>query len=173
MHLINNKYLKEFSPIPLNYNLDEVNNYVGIAEDIWVKPLIGEAQYDELIQEIEDEDITAENQTLLLEIYPLLAFAVAYEALPFITYHFSEVGVTKGKSENSDSVDVKELNYMQEHLRAQVVYRQKAFIQWLKEYGGNYPLIPPTDCSCSCGTKTKEKGVPTLYSTSRRCTKIR
>ena len=33
MHLINNKYLKEYSPIPLNFNLDEVNNFIGIAED--------------------------------------------------------------------------------------------------------------------------------------------
>ena len=66
MHLINNKYLKEYSPIPLNFNLDEVNNYIGIAEDIWVKPLIGDEQYDELIQQIEAETITEENQTLLL-----------------------------------------------------------------------------------------------------------
>jgi hypothetical protein len=173
MHLINNKYLKEYSPIPLNFNMDEVNNYIGIAEDIWVKPLIGDEQYDELIQQIEDEDITEENQTLLLAIYPLLGFATCYEALPFITYHFSEVGATKGKSENSDSIDVKELNYIQQHLREQVVFRQKTFKKWIEQYGENYPLIPPTDCSCSCGKDGKEKGVPTIYSTTRRCTKIR
>lgn len=168
INLINDKYLKQYSPIPLNYNMDEVKNYIGIAEDIWVKPLIGEEQYDELIQQIEDEEITEENQTLLLAIYPLLGFATVYEALPFITYHFSEVGATKGKSENSDSIDIKELNYLQQHLREQVVFRQKMFREWLEQYAGNYPLIPPTDCSCICGKNNKEKGVPFIYGTPKK-----
>ena len=100
-----------------------------------------------------------------------MAYAVAYEALPFITYHFSEVGATKGKSENSDSIDLKELNYIQQHLRGQVVFRQKQFIDFLKAYGGNYPLIPADGIdACTCKINEKEKGVPTLYG-MKKCNK--
>ena len=35
--IINEKYFKEYSPIPLNYNMAELNNYISVAEKIWVK----------------------------------------------------------------------------------------------------------------------------------------
>lgn len=173
IHLINKAYLKEYSPLPVNYNMEEVENFISVAEDIWVKPLIGEEQYEELIEQIEEGSsaITPSNQTLLLAIYPFLAFAVVYESLPFVTYHVSEVGTTKGKSENSDSIDLKELNYIQQHLRGQVVFRQKQFIEWLKVYGGNYPLIPATNVdACSCKIRDEEKGVPMIYG-MKKCNK--
>ena len=44
--IINEKYLKQYSPIPLNYNLTEVKNYIPVAEKIWVKPLIGNELFE-------------------------------------------------------------------------------------------------------------------------------
>ena len=32
--IINEKYLKEYSPIPLNNDLSEIRNYIGVAEKI-------------------------------------------------------------------------------------------------------------------------------------------
>ena len=143
--LINQKYLKEFSPIPLNFNLDDIKPYIYLAEEIWIKPCIGGILFDELKGQIEDGKISPENQTLLLEIYRLEAFAICYEALPAIVYHMSEVGITKGKSENSESIDIKELNYLQQNLRSQLEVRRDYFLHWLTEFGGNYPylILPP------------------------------
>ena len=50
--LINEKYLKKYSPIPLNFNMNEVNNYVKITEEIWVKPILGDLLYDELLEQV-------------------------------------------------------------------------------------------------------------------------
>lgn len=75
--------------------------------------------------------------------------------------HISEVGITKGSSDNSDSVDLKDINYIETHLRKQVEVRKDNLIKWLKEYGDNYPLYTSSDCdceeACSCGGNGKLK----------------
>ena len=79
--LIDSKYLKKFSPIPLNYNLDEVKNYINIAELIWILPIIGDDFYSELQDEVDNDNLSEANQTLFLEaLYPYLAYAVTLEA---------------------------------------------------------------------------------------------
>lgn len=148
--IINSEYLKKFSPVPLNYNTAEISNYISIGQDIWLIPVIGQPLFDELLDEINKGEISPANQTLLLEIYPYLSYAVCLEALPFIAYHISEVGITKNKSDNSESVSPQELSYIQQTLRSQVEIRKEKLIKWLKEYGGNYPNYFPSDCDCGC-----------------------
>ena len=178
--IINEKWLKEFSPIPLNYNMKELHNYIKLAETIWVEPVIGHTLYENLLQEVADNDLSEANSTALVEaIYPYLAFAVAYEALPVMWAHISEVGITKGKSDNSDSIDLKDMTYFQQHLRTQVEARKDYCKKWLCEH---YLSFPDIDC-CSCGCKNccndasgklnNPNPMKQLYSTLRKCTNIK
>lgn len=146
--LINKAYLKEYSPIPLNMNLDEVLTYAKIAELIWVVPVIGQSLYDELLEQIEDGDISEANSTLLLKIYSLEGFSIVYEALPFIWTHISEVGITLGHSDNSDSIKLSDLDYILKHLKAQVQVRQDDLKYFLKTHLESYPLFEVEDDCC-------------------------
>lgn len=149
--LINEKWLKEFSPIPLNYNLKELHNYIKLAETIWIEPLIGWEWYDELLTQVAENNLTEVNSTALVEaIYPYLGFAVALEALPIMWAHISEVGITKGKSDNSDSLDLKDMTYMSQHLRNQVEARKDYCKRWLCEHFQYYPLMDVCGCGCDC-----------------------
>ena len=148
--IINEKYLKQFSPIPLNYNLAEVKNYIPVAEKIWVKPLIGYDLFDEIEQQVKDNDVSEENATLLTDggLWQYLAFATVYEALPMIWSHISEVGITKGKSDNSDSLDLKDMTYVAQHLRNQVEVLKDQLKKWICEH---YMYYEKADlCSCGC-----------------------
>ena len=144
--IINRKWLQEFSPIPLNYNMKELENYIKLSEAIWLLPILGQDYYDELIAQVSGNTLSEANSTALVEaIYPYLAFAVAYEALPIMWAHISEVGITKGKN----SLDLKDMTYMSQHLRAQVEARKDYCKKWLCEHSQYYPLM---DC-CACGCK--------------------
>lgn len=148
--IINSKYLKEFSPIPLNFDTKELQNYVKLSEVQWVVPVIGQTWYDELIDQVQNNDLTDENSTALVEaIYPYLGFSVAYEALPFIWADISQVGITKGKSENSESLTLKDITLVQQHLRTQVEARKDYCIKWLDEHAESFPLYIPSNCGCS------------------------
>lgn len=150
--LITEDYFKAYSPIPDNYNIKELKPYFHIAEKLWIEPIIGTPLYEELLDEVEQDNVTPENATLLLNIYPLEAFAIVYEALPFVGYHLSQVGITKGKSDNSESVSINDVNYISTQIRNQCETMKSLLKKFLDEHSDSYPLYytDDTDCDCEC-----------------------
>lgn len=177
--IINKANIAKYSvlPIPTNFDYTEVMNFVDIAEKIHILPLIGIAMYDELQQEIDDNNLTPENATLLVEaIWPLLGFAIVYESLPSIWAHASSVGLTLGESDNSKSLTLKDLTYYQDFIKRQLQARGDYALEWIKDRIEYYPLIAQcTSCKCSCQPKSlyKPKSFQQLYSPRRRNTDIR
>lgn len=148
--LINAEYLKSYSMFPKNYDLTDIENFVPIAEQIHILPILGTALYEELLEQVDSNSLTDENSTLLLEIYKVEGIAVLYESLPFVWSHISQVGITKGKSDNSDSIENKDLAYLNTHIKAQLDYAKKYLREWLDEYQINFPLYKKEDNDCSC-----------------------
>ena len=178
--IINQTYLKKYSPIPLNYNLTEVMNYVGVAEKIWVIPLIGYDLFEEIDEQVKTNTVSEENATLLTEggLWQYLAFATVYEALPVIWAHISEVGITKGKSDNSDSLDLKDMTYMTQHIRNQVEVLKDQLKKWICEHADSFPLADVCACNCSsCCNKDAKLNYPNpqaqIYSTYRKNTNLK
>ena len=149
--LITEEYFKTYSPIPDNYNIKEIKPYFHVAEKLWIEPIIGMPLYEELLDEVEKDEVTPENATLLLNIYPLLAFAITYESLPFVGYHLSQVGITKGKSENSEPVSINDVNYISTQLRNQCETMKKLLKKFLDENAEHYPLYyADNNAECNC-----------------------
>lgn len=146
--LINEAYFKQYSPVPDNYNIKDIEPYFKVAEEIWVKPLIGVPLYENLLEEVNTNNVSPENSTLLLMLYPYLAFAITHEALPFISYHLSEVGLTVGHSDNSTAAPVSGINLISTRLRSTLETLKSNFKKWLDEHSDNYPLYKPNICEC-------------------------
>lgn len=177
--IINQTYLKKYSPIPLNYNLAEVMNYVGVAEKIWVRPLIGYQLFDEIEQQVKNNEVSEANATLLTEggLWQYLSFATVLEALPLVWAHINEVGITKGKSDNSDSLTLKDMTYVSQHLRNQVEVLKDQLKKWLCEHNAHFPTMDCCACGCSCCQEHSKLNKPNpnfeLYGTPRQCTELR
>ena len=151
--LITEEYFKTYSPISDNYNIKDIKPYFHVAEKLWIEPIIGTPLYEELLGEVEKNEVTPENATLLLNIYPLLAFAIVYESLPFVGYHLSQVGITKGKSENSEPVSINDVNYISTQLRNQCETMKMLLKKFLDEHAEHYPLYyadNTVECKCEC-----------------------
>lgn len=151
--LITEEYFKTYSPISDNYNIKDIKPYFHVAEKLWIEPIIGTPLYEELLDEVEKNVVTPENATLLLNIYPLLAFAIVYESLPFVGYHLSQVGITRGKSENSEPVSINDVNYISTQLRNQCETMKMLLKKFLDEHAEHYPLYyadNTVECKCEC-----------------------
>ena len=149
--LITEDYFKAYGPIPDNYDISELRPYFHVAELMWIVPIIGGPLYDELLDQVEEDAVTDANATLLLNIYPLLSFAIVHEALPFVSYHLSQVGITKGKSDNSDSVSISDVNYIANQLRSQCEVMKSLLKKFLDSNAETYPLYyadDTIDCEC-------------------------
>lgn len=178
--IINEKYLKQYSPIPVNYNMAEVKNYIPVAEKIWVIPLIGSDLFEEIDEQVKNNTVSEENATLLTEggLWQYLAFATVLEALPMIWSHISEVGVTKGKSDNSDSLDLKDMTYVSQHLRNQVEVLKDQLKKWICEHYESFPLADVCACGCnSCCDHNAKLNKPNpeflVYGTPRKNTNLK
>ena len=175
--LLNKEILKRYSPYPLNYNLAEIMNYVDVAEKVWLIDILGYEQYEELQDQVKNNTLTPENSTLLVEaLYPLLGFAVAYEALPLTWAKISEVGVVKSHSDTSESLTLKDMTYVSDHIRRQLEVRKDYAIDWIKGHIDYYPLIcqcVSCDCGCNKGRLNKPNPWKQLYSTYRKNTNLR
>lgn len=147
--LINNEYLAAYSPLPINMSFDEVRPFISIAESLWIVDVLGKKLYNQLLEQVENNEVTPENSSLLLKLYPYLSVATTYEALPFIAYHMSDKGITKGKSDNSESINGTELSNIQNHLRSELDVLKKQLINFLREHKDCYPLFSDTNCDCS------------------------
>ena len=179
--IINKKFLGQFSPLPVeNYDYSEILNYVPVAQDIWLRPILGDAFMDSLEYEVKNNQVSDENATLFTEggLYQYLSYATCLEGLPFIWANFSQVGITLGQSDNSSSITLKDLTYIEAHLRRQVEFLKDKLIKWLDCHCGSYPLYHPTNCGCDkcCGGKDglhKPNPMWEIYSTKKRCTELK
>lgn len=178
-NIINRSLLSKYSPLPLNYDYSEIMNYVPVAQEIWIRPLIGNALMDELEEQVANNNISEANQALMTEGFLLqyLSYATCYEGLSFIWANFSEVGITLGESDSSKSVTLKDLTYISDHLRRQVEFLKDSVKRYICERSNYFPQVCQCECECcSCCGNNAKLNAPNkfqqLYSTKRKCTNL-
>lgn len=173
MALINKSLLAKYSPLPINYNFDEVMLYQPIAISIWVRPILGDAFTDELEYEVANNHVSEVNSTLMTSggLLQYLSYAMCLQALPFVWAHVSEVGITKGKSEFSDSLDLKDMTYIEASIRRTVETLKDNLIKWLDEHCESFPLYPIGGC-CKKPLNTPNPNWQ-IYSAKKKCSDLR
>lgn len=140
--LMNKEYLAEYSLLPKNYSIDEVWNFIPIAEQLHIVPIIGMKMYNQLLDEVEQNNVDPANASLLLQIYPLEGLAIVETAMPYLAYRVNEAGITKNSSENSEPLTVNELNYLTNYVRSQITPYKQKLEQFIQDNSELYPLIP-------------------------------
>ena len=152
--LMNKEYLAEYSLFSKNYNYDEITNFLKLAEMLHIVPVVGQALYEELLDQVNKNEVTPANASLLLKIYPFLGAAVFEVAVPAVAIHVSEVGLTLGKSENSESASVEHINYLTNYIKSSMVPLKQQLVDFLNEHSDLYPLYNKPTSVCSDQTKT-------------------
>lgn len=150
--IIDIPHLQEYSLLPANFDLTDVINLLEPTEFLFVKPLLGDELYDEICEQVKNDNVSDVNASLLVDggLWRYLACAFAMEVTPFVYVHFSQVGATKGRSENSDSADLKDITYLTSHLRTNLETYKKYTYNWLLERMGSYPKWSPNESVCGC-----------------------
>lgn len=150
--IINKSFFKQYSPIGKNYDYSEIMLYVPVATEIWIRPLIGSDLLDEIEKQVQENNVSETNAALLTEgkLWQYLCYATCYEGLPFLWTNISEVGITLGHSDNSDSITLKDLTYIQQHLRNQVEVLKDSVKRYICQHYLYYPLADVCACNCDC-----------------------
>lgn len=148
--LITEELLKLYSPISKNVGIDKVYAYIHLAQPYFIEPILGTPLIEELQQQIENDDLTPENKALIIKIAMPLAMWTSYLALRSLTYSITAKGITLEDSDNSRSINEKELGEYILSLKNQSEMATELLIKYLCNCRELYPLWRPSkECNCS------------------------
>ena len=156
--IISEELLKLYSPLSRNVDVDKIYPYLHLAQPFFIESILGTALLQELQHQIEEGEITEENKALILKTAPVLAYYGTYLAMRSLTYSITEKGMTKEKSENSESISERELGEYVLSIKNQAEMYADVLIKYLCRCALSYPLWrPEEDCHCEKWVETDGK----------------
>lgn len=136
--------LKEIAPITqaLANQQDLIMPFVEFAETAHLKQdILGEALYDDIINDIEAGTLSGNNQTLVeTYLYNLSAWYSYFEASPFIAYRAEAKGLTKKFSDNSQALERSEIQDYKQSVLDKALFWRRATQKYLENQKANFPL---------------------------------
>ncbi|MDU1891429.1 MAG: DUF6712 family protein [Dysgonomonas sp.] len=138
--LISEKLFKQHSPVTSNTDISEFVPYIGIAQELHIAPLLGEALMAEIRQQVSENKLSTTNSDLILKIAPALSFYAVYQALPFHWATIVNKGITIRESENSKGVDIKDLAQLRQWIKNDADVLKQQLRDFLSRCKANYPL---------------------------------
>lgn len=157
--LISEELLKLYSPLSKNVSVDKIYPHLHLAQPFYIAPVLGDALLQELQQQIENDSLTDVNKALILKIAMPLSLWATYLALRSLTYSVTEKSITKESSDNSQTIDFREVGTFSEDIKNKAEMATELLIKFLCRCQDNYPKWFP-DKQCNC-----EKYLPTSGTT--------
>jgi len=146
--IITESLFKQHSPVTLNVEIDEFIPYISIAQELYIEPVLGEPLMAELKDQILNNTVTEANGSLIVKVAPALSFFAVYQGLPFQWASIVNKGITKGKSENSESIDRNDLAQLRRWIKDDAELLVSQLINFLCKCRTNYPLWRPPNTNC-------------------------
>jgi hypothetical protein len=117
-----------------NINTDKFIQFIKIAQEIDIQQLTGTKMYDGLTAAMPNIDLAANarwKKVLDDYIVPMLIWYAQANYYPFAAYQVKNGGVFKHTSENAQSVDKNEIDFLVEKARTNAEWYSRRFIDYM------------------------------------------
>lgn len=146
--LIDEELLKQVSPITDNVDLDNIFTFVGVAQETYIRVILGDALFDELRKQIKENNLTEANSELIYSLAKCLAFYSMYEALPFHSFKFVNKGIVSNSSQNSEAGELGDVNSLMRNTLRIANNLESVLIRYLYRCREKYPNWKPKNIDC-------------------------
>ena len=138
---INRNDLVKNTIIDGNVQEDKLMHFIKIAQEIHIQNYLGTDLYNKIASMINDGSIDGTIYETLLTTYvqPMLIHWAMVDYLPFAAYSVKNGGVFKHVSENAESVDKNEVDYLVEKERSLAEWYTRRFINFMDFNQNSYP----------------------------------
>ena len=131
---INRTDLVRNSILDGNVDTDKFIQFIKLSQEIDVQQILGTNMYDGLTTAIPNIDlaVNARWKTILDDyVVPMLIWYAQANYLPFAAYQIKNGGVFKHTSENAQSVDKNEIDFLVEKARTNADWYSRRFIDYM------------------------------------------
>lgn len=138
---INRNDLVKQTIIDGNVQADRLMHFVEIAQEIHVQKYLGTDLYNKIADMITNDIIagTVYETLLVNHVQKMLIHYAMVDFLPFAAYQVKNGGIFKHVSENAETVDKNEVDYLVEKERTLAEYYTRRFIQFMDFNQTSYP----------------------------------
>ena len=115
-----------------NIDTDKFIQFIKIAQQIDVRNYLGSELYNRISNDITNSTLSGNYLTLVNDyIQPMLIHFAMVQYLPFAAYQIKNGGIYKHQSENAESVNKDEVDYLVQKERDFAEYYTKRFIDYM------------------------------------------
>ena len=123
-----------------NVDTDKFIQFIKIAQEIHIQNYLGSKLYNKISADIIADSLTGDYLTLVNKyVQPMLIHYAMSDYLPFAAYQVKNGGVYKHQSENSESVDKGEIDYLVNKERDFAEYYTRRMIDYVTFNVSKYP----------------------------------
>jgi hypothetical protein len=116
--MVSEEKLKSYTSIHESVSPKDLVPYVLQAQEIYLRNYLGGTFYNQLVEQIKNNVISAPNRLLLDDfVGPILVNYSFYHAIPFLAYKIFNKSILKPNSENAPSVELDEVKFLQTNVR--------------------------------------------------------
>lgn len=147
--IINEELFKLYSQVSNAVGIDKCYPFLQLAQSFYLEPILGTPLLTELQYQVEHNELTELNKALITKIAPCLSAWTDFLSARSLAFTFTQKGLTKEKSENSESLNNEEMAYYIHNLREIANQSQELLVKYLCRCQDSYPLFRPSnDCDC-------------------------
>ena len=124
---ITRKDIVEFTSLNGNVDSDKFIQWCKVAQDIWIQEYLGSKLFNKLKSDIVANSLSGNYLSLVTTyIKPMIIHWTMVEFLPFAAYDIAQKGIFKHNSENAETVDKSEIEFLTEkHKKIAQHYSQR------------------------------------------------
>lgn len=142
---VSQNFLKTNSPINKNVDIDELLNHLEYCELINTREVTGKLLYDDLKSKFLNQTLSAIEIELVELIKQQITYRASSASLPFLNYKISAKGVQTLNGENSQPVDTKSIQLLQNTLDNRAEYFEQRMADFLCLNAKDFPLYLQAD----------------------------
>ncbi len=127
-------YFKDHSILNENVDWTLVQPIMIMVQDRYIQSILGTNLFDEIADEIEAVNVSANNETLLnLYVRKCIIWYVLSELAPILKYRFQNKGVMVRNSENSQPASLEEVQEMYDYWKNKAEWQAERATKFLRE----------------------------------------
>lgn len=130
---VTENWMKDNTPLCKNIDIQDIYPYINIAQDKYIKDLLGSKFFDSLKTKIVASTLDANEIALCVLIRPCLSFYICVEAMPFLSTKLRNKGILLSAGDNMTNADVTAVKYLRQECLNQAEYYLKRIQEYLCE----------------------------------------
>lgn len=138
-YFVTENYLKNNTPITKNVDVNDVMPYVATQSRLRIAPILGKYFYDDILTKYNAQTLSADEETLVEYIQPVIAWFSAEDAVFGLTYQLKNKGIQQQFGDYSQAVSQSDMSFIMDHYNQKAQIYEKDLIAWLID---NKDLFP-------------------------------